>query len=523
MAVIKYIYNFFCRPFTENLSFLFLLTFLVSSADVVGYICYGRLIFAGILGVHGYIMCYFITLVICILPNKISKILKKVFVFLGYINLCVDITVQSSCKTNFTTDMVAIIYGTNIGESKEFIQSYVSWKLGVYIIAALVAIFLFKNIAHNIDRLGTMFIIKNSLLLLTISGTLYLLIEDTSHWGGIFINKIATFLKYETPPNLNEYLTKPDVIVTKETPDNIICIIGESFSKFHSSIYGYERNTNPKLSKMVVDSMLFVYTDVESPATTTIKSFMSIFSTFSPQIDNGIKWYENTTLQEVMSLAGYRTVWLSNQSPAGLVDNVISEYAELCDTTIFVGDKFKGNSKVDFDEEVLVTLKSMNNENIEKSFIVIHLMGSHPNFKERYPNDFTVWKSEDYLNLPRNQRELTSYYDNSILYNDTVVSSIIEYYENTESIVYYFSDHGMDIFYSSDEYCGHARANDEISINMSLKIPYVVYLSEQFQRKFIEESTIIKNSKDEFFSTDFFMENMLKLFGIEYITSRSEK
>ena len=29
---------------------------------------------------------------------------------------------------------------------------------------------------------------------------------------------------------------------------NLILVIGESFSKYHSSLYGYEHKTNPKLT-----------------------------------------------------------------------------------------------------------------------------------------------------------------------------------------------------------------------------------------------------------------------------------
>ena len=40
-------------------------------------------------------------------------------------------------------------------------------------------------------------------------------------------------------------------------------------------------------------------------------------------------------------------------------DNVVTKYAELCDSVIWVGSKYKGIRKSDFDEEIIKSVESL--------------------------------------------------------------------------------------------------------------------------------------------------------------------
>ena len=84
-------------------------------------------------------------------------------------------------------------------------------------------------------------------------------------------------LTKEKCPDLRDYRQNPDVICSNDSPDNIVLVIGESFTKWHSSLYGYEKETNPLLGRMVADSTLFVYENVKSACTSTIPAINSSF------------------------------------------------------------------------------------------------------------------------------------------------------------------------------------------------------------------------------------------------------
>lgn len=477
--IVRKIYDFLTKPFVENFYFLFILTLEASIIDVIAWTIYGNPVFGLYMGAHGYIMCYGITLVLGLINNvKWEGVYKRVFFVLGFINLVVDLAIHMTCKVGFTNDMVAIIMGTNISESREFINTYFSLEIVLIIIGAVLLLYILSKINNIISNCGRLLTIPLFCLVLLVSVVVF--VRKSENWDGVFINKIITMLSYKTPPDLRTFYTNPKVITCdEEVPDNLVLIIGESFSRIHSSLYGYDKETNPRLGQMVDDSLLVVYDNVTSPSTSTIKTFQSVMSTYKPEYGNTVNWYECTTLMEILSLAGYRTVWISNQSPTGVHDNVVTKYAELCDTTIWVGSKYKGIRKTDFDEQIINALIEDGNEIIGsgKSVIIIHLMGSHYIFNERYPSTFGRFKSEDYPNAISSQSSILSEYDNSILYNDYVVSEIFQIFESRKAVGFYFSDHGLDIFNSSEDYFGHAIVSNPKSIDAAVQIPFVMYLS----------------------------------------------
>jgi heptose-I-phosphate ethanolaminephosphotransferase len=57
-------------------------------------------------------------------------------------------------------------------------------------------------------------------------------------------------------------------------------------------------------------------------------------------------------------------------------------------------------------------------------------------------------------------------YDNSVLYNDYVVSEIIKCFADKDAVVLYFSDHAIDLFETDEKYCGHALSNNASSENI---------------------------------------------------------
>lgn len=495
------IYTFLSYPFVNDFYFLVVLTLFASIVDVVAWIIYGNPVFGLYMGVHGYIMCYVITLVSGLINNiKWKEVYRKILFVLGFINFVVDLAVHMTCKIGFTNDMVAIIMGTNLSESKEFISTYFSIELVFIIIGLILLLYLLFKIKSTILNCGR--ILSIPLLCLVIIGSTVVFIRKSENWSGVFVNKIITLLSYKTPPDLRAFYTNPDVVTQDiDTPDNLVLIIGESFSRSHSSLYGYDKETNPCLREMVDDSLLMVYDNVTSPSTSTIKTFQSLMSTYKPEYGNSVDWYKCTTLMEVLSLAGYRTVWVSNQSPTGVYDNIVTKYAELCDTSIWVGSKFKGIRKTDFDEQILNVLVENESEIIGsgKSVIIIHMMGSHYIFKERYPVTFAKFKPEDYPNTTSSQSNILSEYDNSIRYNDYVVSEIFKFFSSRKAVGFYFPDHGLDLFNSSEDYFGHALSSNPQSIDAAIQIPFVMYLSPELN----EVNSKVKDTVESLMGTDF--------------------
>jgi glucan phosphoethanolaminetransferase (alkaline phosphatase superfamily) len=83
-----------------------------------------------------------------------------------------------------------------------------------------------------------------------------------------------------------------------------------------------------------------------------------------------------------------------------------------------------------YDEVIIPELKNVV-EGKEDKFVVLHIMGSHPNPCNRLTSN---WNSEG-MNC----------YDSSVKYTDHVIGGIFKTLKNTNSVVLYVSDHGLKV------------------------------------------------------------------------------
>lgn len=517
---LKNIFIFLCKPFTECIRF-FITVFLMSAiVDIIGYtqlVSFPKAIF---IALHHYVICYMLTFILCLLPVGIKKWYKVFIYLLLIVNLLIDSICIFKFHVLFDAEMVSIAYATNINEVYEFIKTFISIDF-IFVVSLLFIAFCVLNrilskIKIKIDKK-----VSTVLLSLVIISILSFVFISSKNFGLISVTKIYTMIDVEVTPNLKDYYVNPKLSFVKDIkPKNIVMIIGESFSKSHSSLYGYEKNTNPLLSILKNKGELYVFPNVRSPELHTIEVFRALMSTYKPEYKDSIKWYECLTLQETLSNSGYNQVWISNQSKIGLYDNVVSKYSELCDTAIFVGDCYANSKKWisnDYDELLLSPLTEYKNAgHSENNFYFIHMMGSHNTFNNRYPKSFDIFKYEDYLDKKEWQRKILAEYDNSVLYNDSIVNEIIKVFSKDEAIVFYFSDHALDLYQSRDDYAGHGRANDVKSVEAGSDIPFMIYISPKYQEKFHENCEKIKQSINKEFRTDDMIYTIMDIIGVKF-------
>ncbi|MGN0229530.1 MAG: phosphoethanolamine transferase [Muribaculaceae bacterium] len=302
----------------------------------------------------------------------------------------------------------------------------------------------------------------------------------------------------EEVTDLRLHKTNPKIIETDSVhPTQVILLIGESFSKNHSSLYGYDKPTNPYLTKLLSDSSLIVFNNVTSPSTFTIDAFKYILNDYQKK-DNarGNKWYDSTSIIEAMNKVGYYTMWISNQRAGGMYDNTAFGYSRLCDKSYF--NTKTGDDK--YDEYLLTIDTDTATEAHNKCLIIYHFMGQHGAFNQRFPEPFKHFSTNDYLNHPNNQRQILADYDNATLFNDYVVGEIINSYKNREAIIIYFPDHALDVFDTDDKF-GHAR-NEKNSIEHCRQIPFMVYVSPSLDNKAPDIKKKILIEKDKKLCTD---------------------
>ena len=287
-----------------------------------------------------------------------------------------------------------------------------------------------------------------------------------------------------------------------ESQQIFVLIIGESSSRQHMSLYGASRKTNPKLE---IRTDLIAYSNVVSPYSNTLNSVLSMLSQSNLEGQMGLE--KSIDIIDIFHSAGYKTYWISNQSPIGIWDNLVTVFANKSDCIKFVNtssnSSFEATLTTSYDSKLFEPFSLALNEDIGKKFIVLHLMGSHSSYSKRYPANFDIFSG-----TYRKEKTIAEY-DNSMLYNDFIVDSLLNIIISNDSLqnnpissAIYLSDHGENVYDELDR-VGHDYSNELPKANV--EIPFIVWLSPAYVKLDPVRATIIRsNSNKTFISNDLF-------------------
>lgn len=420
--------------------------------------------------------------------------------------------IQLFCFVKFEKQVdptyIEIIINTNYEEAVEFMSTYLEWK---FIFIAL-ALFVFTICIYHLMKRVKSKVIIHTITLISICSLILTIYFRIWSGIGVVVNSIVQLREIENF-HLKDSQIDFDVCETSTSHPNLILIIGESFDKNHSSMYGYDKMTNPKLSLRLSDSSMVAFPFVESPFPSTIKAVRTMLS-LSDWYDDEL-WYQKPMLPTALAKCHYNTMWLSNQSPSVLFDYSIGELADLCDSVTYTSNEYI--TKIENHDEVLIPCFYEYIKNIEmqsRDFCIVHLRGSHFRYDLRYPKDFAKFTVSDYLNQPEERRETFATYDNSILYNDYVVDSLMTIADRLEAVVIYTSDHGEDFYYTHDFAC-HGWHNDPESFKAGCQVPFMIYFTKQFRDNHPEIVEHIRSFTDKAFNTTFLMNTIMEISGYD--------
>ena len=266
--------------------------------------------------------------------------------------------------------------------------------------------------------------------------------------------------------------------VSDTSPCLSVLIMGESCNRNHMSLYGYHRPTTPKLSRR---KDILCFSNVISPYSTTIKALLTSLTESNMDVPKTPDSCIHAL--DVYRSAGYTTYWISNQSPIGVWDNAVFNFAKTASHPIFVNraanSSFENTELAVYDESLLPVLNHvLKTDTAQRKWIVLHLMGNHSRYDKRYPASFARFKG----GKDKRQRTVDAY-DNSVLYNDALVDSIFSLlsqyassHPQTRVHAIYLSDHGENV-YDESENAGHDFADTIPYANV--EIPFILWLSEQ--------------------------------------------
>ena len=427
--------------------------------------------------------------------KKIRACLLWFFVALHLLTAVVDIFLIVNFGMIFTHDVLGIIAETTSRETKEFFSTYLTfWKLLAFIAGCCSVILLAIWLSRKMLRNKVVALV--SMILSVIGASVYghmAYSHFTSGEGGLSVSQLHSFTRagysyvsfrgmYANIKILREANRHVVASLGKEDPPTLIVVIGESFSLYHSSLYGYSKPTNPRLEKWVDDGSLVVFDDVVSASDHTGTVLGTVFPTDGSHGPVGNVVMFPTLFRN----AGYKTILVDSQYLLGQGLSWLTD-EELSDIMY----DYRNKDDVHYDLDMLPLIPEFG----DPELILIHIFGQHFTFADRYTPPFRRFTEADYSkNLSQSEREVVAHYDNATLYNDSVVDTIIKKYQDKKCLVLYFSDHGEEI-YEIDDYMGHGNAIHRPSIKYQLRVPLMIWTSPKFRERYPDVVQRINDSK----------------------------
>ena len=273
------------------------------------------------------------------------------------------------------------------------------------------------------------------------------------------INSISYFSVVTLPKHFQKVEIKNfKPLIKKETPKvNIIFIIGESFRYKNCHLLGYSKNNMPLLSKIKDE---IKYKETISAGTMT-KVSVSYMLNGVKSVDEVSKIFtHNFSIFKLAKENNFSTSFITAQS-----SNAFKYIYNLIDINHI--DSLKTPKEILHSNQfsALNDIKLLNiikNFNLKKpNLIVLQMNGSHFPYSDKSPKKYKLFKNE---------------YDNSIVYTDYVLYSIINYIKNQKEIlptfIFFVSDHGELL--GEYGHRGHGRLEKEV-----FEVPFIFYSNKK--------------------------------------------
>ena len=475
---------------------------------------------------------YLLCAILAVIPRKVRRVIRAVLAFIFYAVALIDMFCYVHFESTLTPTMLMLFFETTGREAGEFLQSYVGWdlitsKTGLILLIAL--LHLAWNMVAQQLRSNKMFgprlappVVWTLSALAGIAAFAFFIHCGSRCWD----NKCAT-VRLMSKHNLGEVeheltqkgcanlylpiyrlmfslyanrlaakqvdrLLATSEHVSVESCDfrspQIVLIIGESYNRHRSQLYGYQRPTTPRQLQRMQDSTLVAFTDVVAPWNLTSFVFKHMFSLHC--IGDDGEWCDSPLFPQVFRKAGYHVKFLTNQFLPKSGEEVydFSGGFFLNNPTLSRALFDERNSKLHrYDEGLLEDYDRMvAKKRYPHQLTIFHLMGQHVDYRARFPmKTRRKFTPADYnrTDLSPQRQQINADYDNAVLYNDSVVDQIIRRFENENAIVIYVPDHGEECFNGSLPFYGrmHSADIDYRLAREEFEIPFWIWASDEYR------------------------------------------
>ncbi len=433
-------------------------------------------------------------------------VLTGLFLILIAVSPLAFISYKLSFGTPMAKEALFAIFQSNSSEGIEFVSDFISLKaIAVFLVSVALILSIIwwhknsqikkPNFSAWLSLLLSMVIIAS---IYAFEAKLPKLIETSLRE---YKAELDQFKKLQEKRKISSEQIRA---VKNQKDETYVVILGESLNKHHMQIYGYPRNTTPRLQSMLDSDELHKFQNTYSNHTHTMP-VLSLALTEAAQ-DKKKNYYESASIVEVFNAAGFETAWLTNQNLLGAWDNLVSIVANQSNKVVGINSSIGRTTKGQrFDGDLLQPFaKELKRGQGKNKLIFVHLMGNHGSYCSRFPDDFNTYKGAlDISVFGKNISEnkalegTVNCYDNSVLYNDYVVSSMIDLVKQQDGVssVFYIADHADDVL----SRLGHNSANFTDSMT---QIPFLAWFSQEYKQRYPEKVKQLTEAQNTLFPND---------------------
>ena len=410
----------------------------------------------------------------------------------GFINLFHWIVLK--CPLNASS--IFVFLNTNFNEASEFMAIKMTPLLLLFIPYIVLFVLVLRHIPRfSFQSKGEILVWSALWLAVAVFFTdniihkrfLRLAVPDVERAVISFAKESEEYRKLKKPN-----LFQIEAELTTEDSTLVVVIIGESSNRNHMSLYGYGRETTPRLQAR---QDILVFDNVVSANSNTLYSLMNFLT------ENNVEQHRPLDscihIFDVFHSTPYQSYWISNQSPIGLWENGVTNLVHNADVKAFVNvssnSSMESTLTASYDQRLFTPLLSAINENAKHKVVFLHLLGCHTQYNKRYPSEFAFFEDKG-----DKRTRVINTYDNAVLYNDFVVDSVFSMltayslsHPDMRISVLYLSDHGENV-YDEGDYSGH-NYSDRIP-HANVEIPFILWLSSS-QREHLDTHDFLVESR----------------------------
>ena len=401
----------------------------------------------------------------------LGRFVGKIVIAFTFIADAISLYFINTYEVLITDMMMGNVFNTRFSEAEGFFSlSAVLYILFlgippcIYLFARRTDYSTFKGFLKNI---GTSLLIIILVVLANMRNTLWI-DNNSTQLGSLLMPwsyTVNSIRYYNRVKKLNQKeILLPDATFTNDSKDVCVLIIGESARRQNFSLYGYGRDTNPLLAGDSVKAYI-----ANSAATYTTAAVKAILD----HKETG-KLYE--ILPNYLYRNGADVIWRSYNW--GEPPLHIEKYM----TNRDLAKQYPG-ADARYDRILLAGLKEeIEASDSNKLLIILHLSTSHgPTYNQKYPEEFEVFKPvcNTVEVSTADRQQLLNAYDNTILYTDYLVHSVIEILKgitDRRCCMMFVSDHGESL--GEDNLFMHGMPKN-IAPKEQFEIPFIVWQNDK--------------------------------------------